>query len=149
MIAVRVALPALRAARGNVVIISSTSGLRPGGSSAAYATAKAGVNMLAQCLARDLAADGVRVNAICPGWVDTPMAEQLLTATHGGDYRQSVTTVGATTPLGRIGMPADIASATLFLAGPEADWVTGAVLLVDGGATVAEGGDSGGGPPPG
>lgn len=137
MTASSAALPSLRQTQGSVLIISSTSGLRLGGSSIAYATSKAGANMIAQGLARDLAPDRVRVNVICPGWIDTDMAEASFTRNYGERYRKGMEAVGRRIPLGRFGRPEDIAHAALYLSGPGAQWVTGAVLLVDGGGSVS------------
>jgi NAD(P)-dependent dehydrogenase (short-subunit alcohol dehydrogenase family) len=138
MTASSASLPSLRESQGSVLVISSTSGLRAGGaSSIAYAASKAGANMVAQGLARDLAPDRVRVNVICPGWIDTDMAQASFTRKYGERFREGMEAVGQQIPLGRFGRPADIAHAALYLSGQGAEWVTGAVLLVDGGGSVS------------
>jgi NAD(P)-dependent dehydrogenase (short-subunit alcohol dehydrogenase family) len=121
-------LPAMVAAgSGCIVNIASTAGLRPGHTRAAYNASKAGVVLLSRCLALDHGPDGVRVNCLCPGLIDTPMADWIR---HDPDrlraYEESI-------PSGRIGTPADIAATVSFLASPDADWMHGSVMVVDGG----------------
>jgi 3-oxoacyl-[acyl-carrier protein] reductase len=94
---------------------------------AIYAAAKGGVLALSRCLAREFA-PAVRVNAVAPGWIETRWG-QLADA----DRRESVIRA---TPLGRWGRPEDVASAVLFLASPEAAFITGETILVGGGAVM-------------
>ena len=96
----------------------------PGG--APYYVAKAGVNAVMKVLAKEVASDGVRVNAIAPGVVRSDMGERLLRF-HGEAILQTI-------PLGRAGEPAEIGRAAVFLASDDAAWVTGKVLRIDGGA---------------
>lgn len=96
-----------------------------------YAASKGGVVQLAKSLAVAWAADGLRVNAIAPGWITTPLTEALR-----ADLAREQAIL-ARTPLGRWGTPADVAGAALFLASPLAAFVTGAVLPVDGGYLAA------------
>ena len=111
---------------GSIINIASVSGLRPSPGTAAYGAAKAGVLNLTQTLAVDYA-QKVRVNAISAGLIRTEQSHL-----HYGDDA-GIEAVGATVPLGRMGTPADIASACLFLASPLAAYVSGANLVVHGG----------------
>ena len=111
---------------GSIINIASVSGLRPSPGTAAYGAAKAGVLNLTQTLAVDYAPK-VRVNAITAGLIRTEQSHL-----HYGDDA-GIEAVGATVPLGRMGTPADIASACLFLASPLAAYVSGANLVVHGG----------------
>ncbi|MFD5751741.1 SDR family NAD(P)-dependent oxidoreductase [Streptomyces sp. NPDC127033] len=123
-----------QAGRGRIVTVASGWGLRAGEKAAAYCTAKAGVVMLTQAMALDHSPAGIRVNCVAPGDTRTPMlareAQQL------GQSEADFLAEAADRPLGRIGTPEDIAAAVAFLAGPEADFITGTVLTVDGGGTV-------------
>ncbi|MFI1680849.1 SDR family NAD(P)-dependent oxidoreductase [Streptomyces sp. NPDC020607] len=131
----RAVLPLMeRAGRGSIVTVASGWGLRAGEKAAAYCTAKAGVVMLTQAMALDHSPAGIRVNCVAPGDTRTPMlareARQL------GQSDADFLAEAADRPLGRIGTPEDIAAAVAFLAGPDADFVTGSVLSVDGGGSV-------------
>ncbi|MFH8612857.1 SDR family NAD(P)-dependent oxidoreductase [Streptomyces sp. NPDC018029] len=123
-----------RAGHGSIVTVASGWGLRAGAKAAAYCTAKAGVVMLTQAMALDHSPAGIRVNCVAPGDTRTPMlareARQL------GQSDAEFLAEAADRPLGRIGTPEDIAAAVAFLAGPDADFVTGTVLTVDGGGSV-------------
>ncbi|MGR9426267.1 SDR family NAD(P)-dependent oxidoreductase [Rhizobium leguminosarum] len=98
--------------------------------SAAYSAAKAGVHALTKNLAIELAADKIRVNAIAPGIIETPVFNTFLT---DEEVSQVLPTFNAMHPLGRNGQPEDAAEAMLFLASDQAKWITGVVLSVDGG----------------
>lgn len=133
----RFAVPAMiEAGRGAIVNIASINGQNPAALVAAYNVAKAGVISLTRTLALELAAYGVRVNAVCPGPVYTEFNRTVM-AQRGRSLRlseeQMVERVRAAIPLGRWGEPADIANAVAFLCGPEAAWITGEVLRVSGG----------------
>lgn len=124
--AVRVAWPALRAARGSVVLIGSIVGTVEGSPrSAGYAAAKAGVEGLARSAALVGGPDGVRVNVVAPGPIATTFDEPLLPP----DARADV-------PLGRMGSPEEVAGVIGWLLGPDATYVTGSVVRVDGGRSV-------------
>jgi meso-butanediol dehydrogenase/(S,S)-butanediol dehydrogenase/diacetyl reductase len=131
----RAAWPHLRAASGGAIAnTASVAGQWGTPGQAAYATAKAGVVMLTKCMALDGAADGIRVNAVAPGFVATPMLERYLAAQD--DPAAARAGVEAMHPLGRLGAPRDIADAFVYLVSDEACWVTGTTLAVDGGFTA-------------
>jgi NAD(P)-dependent dehydrogenase (short-subunit alcohol dehydrogenase family) len=122
----RAAAPYLRVSgAGRLVFIGSINGARGKFGQANYAAAKAGLVGLARTLALELARDGVTVNVVAPGFIDSPMTEPL-------PERIRAATI-ARTPLGRVGQPEEIAAVTRFLCGPGAGFITGAVLPVDGG----------------
>jgi NAD(P)-dependent dehydrogenase (short-subunit alcohol dehydrogenase family) len=98
--------------------------------SAVYSAAKAGVHALTKNLAIELAADKIRVNAIAPGIIETPVFNTFLT---DEQVAEVLPTFHAMHPLGRNGQPEDVAEALLFLASDQAKWITGVVLSVDGG----------------
>jgi NAD(P)-dependent dehydrogenase (short-subunit alcohol dehydrogenase family) len=121
----KLALPHLRRSRcGRVIHIASVHAWG-GGAGPAYAPAKAALVNLARDLAVEVGRDGVTVNAICPGYIETAIQDYL---TPG-----QIEACRQRTPLPRLGRPADIAHAAVFLASDEAEWITGASLVVDGG----------------
>jgi NAD(P)-dependent dehydrogenase (short-subunit alcohol dehydrogenase family) len=123
---VRAVTPLLRVRRsGSIVLISSINATRGKVGLAAYAASKAGLEALARTAARDLGVFGVRVNAVAPGWIDTPM-----TAAVPAEFHQKAV---EETALGRLGEPDDVARAVLFLASDLGRHVTGQVVRVDGG----------------
>lgn len=131
---VQAAIPQLRRRGGGVVIaISSTGGLRGSAGYAAYVSSKHGVVGLVRCLANELAVDGVRVNAVCPGSVDTPMLDRQ--AAELGLDRDVASQAWARAHLVERLVTADeVASAVAWLAGDSAQMITGLALPVDGGA---------------
>jgi len=111
---------------GAIVNLASINAKVPAKGMAAYCSAKAGVEMLTRCAAMELGPEGIRVVALGPGLVETPLTEYAkLLPQIGQAYLDSV-------PLGRVGVPDDIASAALFLVSDEASWVSGETLYVDG-----------------
>jgi NAD(P)-dependent dehydrogenase (short-subunit alcohol dehydrogenase family) len=113
---------------GAIVNISSINAEVPVAGAAAYCAAKAGVEMLTKTASLELGEHRIRINAIQPGVIETPMA-----ARNGNMVPAVVERWNQEMPLGRIGQPADVAAAAAFLAGPDAEWITGTTLLVDGG----------------
>lgn len=127
----KAAYPALRDSRGALVVTASMAGTAPAPESGAYPIAKAALIMLARTLAQEWARDGIRVNAVSPG----PIRSRL-TARYYADPAVEASRKAAI-PLGRIGEPEDVAGAIAFLLGPDAAFVTGENLLIDGGLVGA------------
>ncbi|HWW33608.1 MAG TPA: SDR family NAD(P)-dependent oxidoreductase [Xanthobacteraceae bacterium] len=124
---VRAFLPGMKARRfGAIVTMASTAGRSPSPASPAYSAAKAGVIMLTQHLAQEVGAFNVRVNCVSPSAVLTER-----TALHLPEAKRAQ--IAALHPLGRLGVPADVAGAALFLASDSASWITGATIDVAGG----------------
>jgi NAD(P)-dependent dehydrogenase (short-subunit alcohol dehydrogenase family) len=125
-------LPLMRKRGGGAIVnLSSISGMRPFEGSGAYCMSKAALIMMTQVMALELARDGVRVNAVCPGMVeDTELGNAVFSA---ADVAASYERFRPLHPLGRNGKPRDVAEAVLFLCSDASSWVTGAVLPLDGG----------------
>ncbi len=125
------ALPAIIERRGNIVNVSSVTGLRAFPGVLAYCVSKAGLDQLTRCAALELAAKGVRINAVNPGVVVTEIHKR------GGmnqeDYDAFLEHSKTTHPLGRVGQAAEVAELIFFLASDRASWITGATYSVDGG----------------
>jgi NAD(P)-dependent dehydrogenase (short-subunit alcohol dehydrogenase family) len=115
---------------GSIICTASVAGLRPGAGGAAYSASKAGVINLVQTAAQQLAGTGVRVNAICPGLIETGMTQPMYDVAR---ERGQESRIGELNPLKRGGEPEEIAQAALFLASDESSYVNGAALVVDGG----------------
>jgi NAD(P)-dependent dehydrogenase (short-subunit alcohol dehydrogenase family) len=131
----RAAIPELRrAGGGSIVNISSVLGLVGMKNGAAYCASKGGVTLLTKAMALDHAADGIRVNCICPAIVETELLDELWAKTP--DPEASRRRRAEQIPLGRFGTPRDVARMALFLASDESSWVTGAALPLDGGFTA-------------
>ena len=126
------ALPHLRACRGNIVNVSSVAGNKPQGYTTAYSAAKGGLTMLTRSLALELAPERIRVNAICPGTVDTPIVSQVAEI-YPDDLDPRVADRLMMMLPGRAIAPAEIGSAIVYLASRSARMITGEVLSFDGG----------------
>src|SRR4029078_147266 len=123
---------------GSIVNIASVQGIRGQPHSMAYATAKGGLINLTRCMAVDFGPFGIRANAVAPGYVDTRMAEQKQGTPHEHrtDWFQDIYFKSGRVPLRRAGKPEDVAGPILFLASDDSLYVTGTVLVVDGGFTA-------------
>jgi meso-butanediol dehydrogenase/(S,S)-butanediol dehydrogenase/diacetyl reductase len=128
------ALPALREVKGCIVNVSSYVGLVGFAGASAYAASKAALLNLTRSMALDHAKEGIRVNAVCPGSVDTDMIHSAWQ--QFGDVEQARMLWAEKHPLGRIAAPEEVARAILFFASQEASFITGAALPVDGGITA-------------
>ena len=118
----------LRRRAGRIIGIGSIVGATGNPGQANYAAAKAGLVGMTKALAQEVGSRGITVNMVAPGFIDTPMTEALTDA--------QKTKLSDSIPLGRLGQPADIAAAVLYLASDEAGWVTGATLHVNGGMAM-------------
>lgn len=126
--------PMFPAAGGSIVNISSIHADRAFPNAIPYACSKAGLVALTRNLALELAPCQIRVNAVCPGYIDTPLWEEWLRS--ADDPEELARKTEALHPLGRRGQPHDVASAVSYLASPESAWITGTCLVVDGGLTI-------------
>jgi NAD(P)-dependent dehydrogenase (short-subunit alcohol dehydrogenase family) len=138
---VRAAMPALTEARGSIVLVSSISGFVASSSSAAYVASKAGLIGLAKAIAVDSGPLGVRVNALCPGWVRTQMGDDAMTdlaREHGGTLDEAYARATSLVPLRRAAAPDEIAACALFLASDASSYVHGTTLVADGGGMAVD-----------
>jgi len=121
---------------GRIINISSTQSLASEPTVSAYAASKGGINAFTRCLATELAEHNINVNAIAPGCIHTPMSVVNGVDETTTDAFQEWYVKRRKIPLGRAGEPEEIASAALFLASPDCSYITGHVLVVDGGLTI-------------
>ena len=128
----RAALPHLLRAEGSIVNIASDWGLKGGERAAAYCASKGGIVLLTKAMSRDHARDGLRVNAVCPGDVDTPMLAADADE-QGMDLDTYLEAAAEESSNGRIATPEEIAALALFLAGDDASHITGTAIPIDGG----------------
>lgn len=132
----RAAIPLMAAQGGGAIVnVASCWGLRPGPNHAVYCMTKAAIASLTQCMGMDHAHQGIRINAVAPNEVNTPMLRTGF-AKRGFDPDTAVAELGRTVPLGRIAEPEDIADVILFLASDAARYMCGAVVEVNGGKPV-------------
>lgn len=133
------AIPAMRTTGGGVILTTaSVAGLQGTPHLGAYGASKAGVVQLTQTIALEGARFGIRANAICPVWADTPMISEFVAGARA-EPEQIRARLTAQIPLGRMATPEDIANAALFLASDEAAFITGVALPVDGGHMAGHG----------
>ncbi len=135
----RYAIPHLEKTGGGIINISSDAGIIGSKGAAIYCASKGGVNLLTKSLARELAARAIRVNAICPCDVDTPMIEYQANTFGGGDaeaYKRALLAIYPQGARARFATPAEIAAFVHFVASPEAAPITGACLSIDFGTTA-------------
>ena len=131
----KAALSAMRRRGGGaMVFVGSIEALAANPAHAAYAASKAAVHSLARNIARDHGADGIRCNAVAPGWIQTPFNDAMLA--QYPDPQAAAEAVRKLHPLGRMGTPDDVASAVAWLAGNDSDFINGQVIAVDGGRTA-------------
>jgi NAD(P)-dependent dehydrogenase (short-subunit alcohol dehydrogenase family) len=137
----KLALPHLIERRGAVVNVASVNGALAGPGWTSYCVSKAGLIMLAKCVAGDYGRQGVRANSVCPGWVRTPMGDSDMdevAGARGTDREGAYALAHRQHPLGRPAQPEEIADVIAFLASPAAAYVAGATVMVDGGTTVVD-----------
>lgn len=132
---IKYAAPVMKSRGGGIIInVASTAGLRPFPGAAPYCVSKAGLLMLTKTVALEYVSHNIRVNAICPGHIDTPMMDAVIAdmESHGiADARSRVH--DQSNPMGRLAQPEEVATAALFLACQDSSFVTGSYVLVDGG----------------
>ncbi len=128
------AIPRLRKTKGNIINISSMVGLVGQPNAGAYSATKGGQIAMSKGMAIDFAPDGIRVNVICPGWIQTPLVDDWFSQQKDSEVAQKY--IFGQHPLGRIGTIEECGKAALYLASDDAAFVTGITLNIDGGVTL-------------
>ena len=131
----RAAMPHLRRSKGVIINIASDWGLVGGRNAVAYCASKGGVVLMSKAMALDHAAEGVRINAVCPGDVETPMLYRS-GATHGLDEQSALREANSASRTGRVTTAAEVAALVAFLASDEAAQISGVAIPIDGGGTA-------------
>ena len=136
------AIPEMRRRGGGAIVnVSSVGGITAASDSVAYSASKAGMLGLSRSIARDFGRYNIRANTVCPGWVDTPMAEgavEALSRIHKITRDDARNRLTRWSPLGRMASAAELANCVTFLASSAASFVTGAVLVADGGQSIVD-----------
>jgi len=133
-LAIKYAAPAMKERGGSIIATASVAGLRSGAGGPAYSASKAGVINLVKVAATQLVGANIRVNAICPGLIETGMTEFIFERARAKGQADQI---GHLNPLKRGGAPTEIANAALFLASDEASYVNGQAIVVDGGLSAS------------
>jgi NAD(P)-dependent dehydrogenase (short-subunit alcohol dehydrogenase family) len=142
LLGIRAVAPVMRGrGGGSIVVVSSVAGLASGPDYAAYVTSKTALLGLVRSAAVDLGRDGIRVNAVCPGWTRTEMSRRetgLMAAEQGISAEELWSRLVSPLPLGRAAEPEEIAACIAFVAGSEASFITGSVIVADGGGSAVD-----------
>lgn len=132
----RSTIPIMAAGGGGAIVnVASCWGLRPGPNHPIYCASKAAIASMTQCMAMDHAEQGIRINAVCPNEVDTPMLRNGF-AIRGLDPEKGIEELASTVPIGRVAVPKDIADVVVFLASDDARYMCGALVEINGGKPV-------------
>lgn len=125
-------VPHLRESGGGAIVnVSSIAGLKGGPGMTAYSASKGAIVAFSKALAAELAPEGIRVNSVCPGWIDTPFNQPAIDFMGGPEQQKDM--VASSVPMGRQGTPDEIAPAIVFLASDGASYLTGQAVVIDGG----------------